>query len=66
MGTEQKRGRLTPLGLGFVLIFAAVCFVAYRMITEDCGTTPFIDVGVLAAIPVLYLVLMYLALVSQR
>lgn len=66
MEQAPKRNRLTPLYIGFVLILGAVCFVAYRMIMEDCGTTPVLDLGVLAVIPIAYLALMYLALVSQE
>ena len=66
MNGAEPRNRLMPLYLGFVLIFAAVSFVAYRMIMEDCGTTPYIEIGVLVVIPIVYLGLIYLILVSQK
>lgn len=63
---REQRSRFTPLYVGFVLIFAAVSFVGYRMTMEECGTTAFIDIGILAVIPVVYLALMYLTFVSQK
>ena len=62
---STKRNRLTPWYIGLVVILAAVIFVGYRMMTIECAQTP-IEVGVLVVVPVVYLVLMYLTLVSQK
>jgi len=56
--------RLTPWFVGAIIIFAAVLYVGYRMAVSNCAPVP-IEFGVLAVIPIVYLVLMYLTFVSQ-
>jgi tellurite resistance protein TehA-like permease len=55
-----------PWYIGIVVILAAVIFVGYRMWETSCPAPTIIEVGVLTIIPVVYLVLMYLTLVSQK
>lgn len=64
--TKHRRNRLLPLYIGFVIIVAAVGYVAYHMYTIDCGITPVAVFLVLLVVPVVYLVLMYLAFTSQE
>ncbi|WP_159590383.1 hypothetical protein [Chelativorans xinjiangense] len=61
----MKRNRLTPWVVGAVMILAAVLYVGYRMWLTNCAPLG-IELGVLTAIPVIYLVLMYLTFVSQE
>lgn len=61
----MKRNRLTPWIVGAVVIFMAVLFVGYGMWVTNCAPLG-IELGVLTVIPVIYLVLMYLTLVSQE
>jgi hypothetical protein len=60
-----KRNRLRPWYIGLIMILAAVIFVGYRMWAGNCPAPTIIEVGVLTVIPAVYLVLMYLTLVSQ-
>jgi hypothetical protein len=55
-----------PWYIGIVVILAAVIFVGYRMWATSCPAPTIIEVAVLTVIPVVYLVLMYLTLVSQK
>jgi len=64
--TKHRRNRLLPLYIGFVIIVAAVGYVAYHMYTINCGITPVAVFLVLFAVPVIYLVLVYLAFISQK
>lgn len=61
-----RNNRLMPWYIGIVVILAAVIFVGYRMWETSCPAPTIIEVGVLTIIPVVYLVLMYLTLVSQK
>ncbi|MEX0957169.1 MAG: hypothetical protein WDZ83_18395 [Rhizobiaceae bacterium] len=63
---KSGRDRLTPWYIGLVLTIAAVLFVAYQTLRQDCGASPVLLAGVLAVIPVVYLTLMYLTFISQR
>lgn len=58
--------RLTPWYIGVVLVLGAVIFVGYRMWATSCPAPTLIEIGVLTVIPIVYLVLMYLTLISQR
>jgi hypothetical protein len=62
----RKRNRLLPWYVGFAVILATVIFVGYRMWAGNCPAPTFVEVGVLAVIPAVYLVLMYLTFVSQE
>ncbi len=61
----SSRNRLTPWYVGAIIILAAVLYVGYRMAIGNCAPLP-IELGVLAVIPAVYLVLMYLTFVSQK
>ncbi len=63
---KHRRNRLLPLYIGFIIVAAAVSYVAWHMYTIDCGITPFPVFLVLFVVPVVYLVLMYLAFTSQK
>ena len=64
--SKQTRNRLTPWYIGVVIIFAAVLFVGYRMWSGNCPAPTVIELGVLAVVPIVYLVLMYLTFISQE
>jgi hypothetical protein len=61
-----KRNRLTPWYIGIAIVLAAVIFVGYQMWSGSCPAPTIIEIGVLTVIPIVYLVLMYLTLVSQK
>lgn len=61
----HKRKRLTPWFIGLLVILAGVIFVAYRMQSSNCGISLGLEFIVLAVMPAVYLVLMYLTLTSQ-
>jgi len=63
---SRKNNRLLPWYIGIVLVLAAVIFVGYRMWAGNCPAPTIIEIGVLTVIPIIYLVLMYLTLVSQK
>ncbi|RIA55723.1 hypothetical protein [Dichotomicrobium thermohalophilum] len=64
--TTPKRNRLTPWFIGLAIVLAAVIFIGYRWTATECPAPTFIEFGVLVILPVIYLVLMYLTLSSQR
>lgn len=64
--TMPKRNRLTPWFIGLGIVLAAVIYIAYRWTATACPAPGFIEFGVLVVLPVIYLVLMYLTLSSQR
>jgi len=45
---------------------AAVIFVGYQMWATNCPAPTIVEIGILTVIPVVYLVLMYLTLISQK
>jgi hypothetical protein len=61
-----RNNRLMPWYIGIVIVLAAVIFVGYQMWATSCPAPTIIELGVLTVIPVVYLVLMYLTLVSQK
>jgi len=61
-----KNHRLLPWYIGIVLVFAAVIYVGYQMWAGSCPAPTIIEIGVLTVIPIVYLVLMYLTLISQK
>lgn len=65
MNQAKRRNRLMPWYIGIVIILAAVIYVGYEIIYVGCPAPPVISVGALIIIPLVYLVLMYLTLVSQ-
>jgi hypothetical protein len=62
----SRNNRLVPWYVGMVIILAAVIFVGYQMRATSCPAPTIIELGVLTVIPIVYLVLMYLTLVSQK
>jgi hypothetical protein len=66
MAQVARNGRLVPWYVGVIIILAAVIFVGYQMWATSCPAPTTIEIGVLTVIPVVYLVLMYLTLVSQK
>jgi hypothetical protein len=58
--------RLLPWYIGIVLVLAAVIYVGYQMWAGSCPAPTIIEIGVLTVIPIVYLVLMYLTLISQK
>ena len=61
----ESRNRLGPWYLGLIIILVAVVFVGYRMWSSNCGVSLGLEFIVLAIMPAVYLVLMYLTLTSQ-
>jgi hypothetical protein len=61
-----RNHRLMPWYIGIVIVLAAVIWVGYQMWATSCPAPTFIEIGVLTVIPIVYLVLMYLTLVSQK
>ncbi|GAB4351745.1 MAG: hypothetical protein Kow0026_08950 [Oricola sp.] len=61
----SARNRLMPWYIGLIIILAGVIFIGYRMWSTDCGMSPGLGLIVLAVMPAVYLVLMYLTLTSQ-
>ena len=51
---------------GGAVILAAVIFVGYRMWATECGVSIGLELIVLAVMPAVYIVLMYLTLTSQK
>jgi hypothetical protein len=62
---STKRNRLIPWYIGLVVILASVIFVGYRMLSNECAQIS-VELGVLVVVPLVYLILMYLTLVSQE
>jgi hypothetical protein len=63
---KRTRTRLAPWYIGMVIVFAAVLFVGYRMWSGNCPAPTIVELGVLAVVPIVYLVLMYLTFISQE
>lgn len=55
-----------PWYIGIVVILAAVAYIGYQMISLGCSAPLTVQLLVLTVIPVVYLTLMYLTLVSQE
>lgn len=66
MNGTTKRNPLIPWAIGVVIILIADFFVAERLFSADCQAPGIIALGVVAVIPLVYLVLMYLTLTSQE
>lgn len=64
-GTPQ-RNRLMAWYIGMAVILAAVAYIGYQMFVGGCAAPTIAKVGVLIVLPVVYLFLMYLTLVSQK
>ena len=66
MAEITQRPRLLPWYIGVGVIVLAVAYVGYQMFFVGCAAPTFVELIVLIAIPVIYLVLMYLTFVSQK
>ena len=61
----RRRNPLLPWWIGLGIILAAVGYAAYRFSCDDCGVAAFPEFLVLAVVPLVYLVLMYLVFRGQ-
>ena len=66
MNQPTRRNRLLPWYVGIVIVIAAVIYVGYEIFIVGCPAPTLLSLGVLIVIPVVYLVLMYLTLTSQK
>jgi hypothetical protein len=66
MNAVRRRNRLLPWYIGIAIVFASVAYVGYHMYVNNCAVTPPTVFLVLLVVPVVYLVLMYLAFTSQE
>jgi hypothetical protein len=55
-----------PWYIGLAIVFPAVAYVAYQLHASGCAVPGLAVFMVLLALPVVYLVLMYLTLTSQE
>ncbi|HQT80054.1 MAG TPA: hypothetical protein PLD10_23690 [Rhodopila sp.] len=61
------RNRLIPWYIGIAIVSAAVLFIGYEMFFGGgCPAPTFVELIVLLTVPAVYLVLMYLTLISQK
>jgi hypothetical protein len=66
MNQVVRRNRLLPWYIGIAIIIAAEIVVGYQMFYVGCPAPVLLELAMLVVIPVVYLVLMYLTLVSQE
>jgi hypothetical protein len=62
----MHRNRLLPWFIGLAIVIVAVGGVGYWMVASQCPVTFPIVLIVLGVVPIIYLVLMYLAFISQK
>ncbi|HBK08340.1 MAG TPA: hypothetical protein DDZ81_21235 [Acetobacteraceae bacterium] len=61
------RNRLIPWYIGIAIVVAAVGYIGYEMFFGGgCPAPTFVELIVLIILPVVYITLMYLTLVSQK
>ncbi|WP_180899840.1 hypothetical protein [Martelella soudanensis] len=65
MTVQRVRNGLVAWTIGAMIIFVAVIFLGYRMMSSDCAPVT-IELGVLVVIPAVYLALMFLTLREQE
>ncbi len=63
---QARRQRLLPWYIGIVIVLLGVIYVGYQMLGAACPAPTIVELIVLVAIPVIYLVLMYLTFASQE
>lgn len=63
---RAKTESFDAVDIGIVVILAAVAYIGYQMISLGCSAPLTVQLLVLTVIPVVYLTLMYLTLVSQE
>jgi hypothetical protein len=64
--SNETRNRITIWYVGVLIAFAAFLFVGCRMRSGNCPAPTGLEPGALTVVPIVYLVLMYLAFVSQE
>lgn len=65
MTVPTKRNPLLPWWIGLAVILVVVAYVAYRFACLDCAPAGYLQFIILAILPAVYLVLMYLTLKGQ-
>ena len=65
MANSKSRNPMMPWWIGLVVILAVVAYVAYRFSCLDCAPAGFLQFIVLAILPAVYLVLMYMTFKSE-
>lgn len=65
-GPVRRRNSLLPWWIGFAIILAAVVYVAYQFICDECSVPTIVPILVVGVIPVIYLGLMYLTFKSEE
>lgn len=60
------RNRLMPWYIGLAVILVTVAYTGYEMFVGGCAAPLIPKLGVVLVMPAVYLVLMYLTLVSQE
>lgn len=66
MNQTARRNRLMPWYVGLAIVVLGVIYVGFQMAASGCAIPAISVFLVLLAIPVVYLVLMYLTLTSQE
>ena len=61
-----RRNRLMPWYIGLVIIAASSIYTGYGMFIGECAAPVIPKIGVVLVMPAVYLVLMYLTLISQE
>lgn len=62
---SRRRHPLLPWWIGLIIILAAIGYAAFRFSCDDCGAAALPEFLVLAAVPLVYLTLMYLLFRGQ-
>lgn len=61
-----RRNRLIPWYIGLAVIVLASVYTGYQMFLGGCAAPTIPKLGVVIVMPAVYLVLMYLTLISQE
>jgi hypothetical protein len=61
----RRRNPLLPWWIGFGIILAAVIYVSYQFLCQDCQAPAVAQILVFGVVPVVYLVLMNMTFRSQ-
>jgi hypothetical protein len=66
MNESAQRNRLLPWYIGLVVVILAIVYIGYQMFAGACPAPTAVELIVLLILPAVYLVLMYLTLISQK
>jgi hypothetical protein len=66
MNQQIRRNQLLPWYIGIAIILIAQIYVAYEMFYVGCPASNLLEIAFLIVVPLVYLTLMYLTLVSQK